>query len=383
MSELADLLELLHGAGSRWKTVRLAMTRWGNSELAGDAMRRYAAQCATGGQSRGTVVTGRGGSGPPTWQTATRAWVDRTGDRSRVETSGDHGDRLTICTGYLWWAYSPESGSISNETELEVGGGGGGDFDWMLEPSSLLPALDFTPMGTTEVAGRQALDVLAVPRPPDPHGGFAAHFAHGADDIVLAVDVERGVVLRAEARLGGELFARFEITDLAFDEDLSDDLFRFVSPDGSPVRSPRSAFSQPEPMSVEEAATRASFTVLVPTLLPEGWILVASYVGPSERPPRKDAVLIRVLEDRHKGPRMQIHQASEPFQDMLEWDVVERGGRRIAIFTSNAPTGAHEAKMEASGTHVRASGNLDQDAFLDIVASLAPAPTDLPPMLDL
>ena len=24
MSELADLLELLHGAGSRWKTVRLA-----------------------------------------------------------------------------------------------------------------------------------------------------------------------------------------------------------------------------------------------------------------------------------------------------------------------------------------------------------------------
>lgn len=381
MGELAELLELLHGAGSRWQTVRLVMRQWGDSERSGVAINRHADRRATVGQSRGTMfAVGRTQQGPSTWEINTRAWVDRSGDRIRVETSGDHGDRLTIRAGRLWWAYAPQSGSISNETEPEVGGGNGGDFDWMLEPATLLPAFDFTPAGMREVAGRHAVNAMAFPR-RDPRAGFGAHFAHGADDLALAVDAERGVVLRAAARIDDEPFALFEITEIAFDEDFPDDLFCFTSPDGSPVRSPRGVFSQPQSMSVEEAARRASFTVVVPTRLPEGWTLDASYVAPSERPARKDSVLIRVLEERHNGPRIRIQQSSEPVQDRLEWEIVERNGRSISVFANSTPGGAYEAKVQISGTHVRVSGDLEREAFLDIVSSLRPAPTELPPML--
>lgn len=383
MTELAELLELLHGAGTRWQRVRLVMRRWGDSERSGVALNRHADRRATVGQSRGTLFAiGSTRQGPSTWETETRAWVDRPADRTHVETSGDHGDRLTIRAGRLWWAYTPQSGSISNETEPEVGGGNGGDFDWMLKPACLLPSLDFTPAGLTEVAGRHAVNSVAVPRPPDPRGGFEAHFAHGADDVRLAVDVERGVILRAEARIDSEPFALFEITEIAFDEDFPDDLFRFASPDGSPVRSPRGMFPHPESMSVEEVARRASFTVLVPTRLPDGWTLDASYVPPSDRPARKDAVTIRVLEERHKSPRLRIQQSSEPLQDMLDWEIIEHNGCSISVFANNTPGGAYEAKVEIRGTHVRVSGDLEQAAFLDIVGSLGPAPTELPPMLD-
>ncbi len=386
MSEVAELLELLHGAGDRWHTVRLVMRRWGHRGRAGDAMRRYADRRAARGRSSGTAFGIWGGEeGPPTWEMVTRAWVDRPGDRKRVETSGPHDDRLTVTTGALWWSYSPQSGALSNELSPEVHGGNGGDFEWMLEPSSLLPALDFalTGSGTTELAGRLALTAVATPRPEDPRRGFATHIIHGADEVFLAVDAERGVVLRSESRIGGEPFTLFEMDEVTFDEELPDERFRFVSPDGSPVRSPRSMFSRPEPMSVEEAARRAHFTVLVPTRLPQGWTLHASYTPPSSRPARPESVTVHAVDAGRRESRVQINQSAVPLRDGLEWEIVEHGGRRISTFVNDAPGSAYEGKVEISGTHVRASGNLDRDAFLDILASLAPGPTALPPFVDL
>jgi hypothetical protein len=215
---------------------------------------------------------------------------------------------------------------------------------------------------------------LAVLRPPDPRAGSGAYFLHGADEVLLAVDIERGVVPRAEARIDGEPFAVFEIADIVFDEELPDELFRFESPDGSPMRSTRGAFTRPEPMSVEEPARRASFTVVVPTLLPRGWIVIASYTSPNARPLRPESVVVQVLEDRHQSPRLTIRQAGEPLSDGLEWEVVEHSGRPISILVYQGPGGGYDAKVEAGGTHVRANGDLEREAFLDITASLAPAP---------
>ena len=45
--------------------------------------------------------------------------------------------------------------------------------------------------------------------------------------MVLAVDAERGVLLSMENRYEGEPFRRLVMTQLAFDEDLHDDLFAF------------------------------------------------------------------------------------------------------------------------------------------------------------
>jgi hypothetical protein len=68
--------------------------------------------------------------------------------------------------------------------------------------------------------------------------------------------------------------------------------------------------------------------------------------------------------------------------DYLDWDPVDHHGRSILIRQSQGHGPTYEAKVEVEGTHVRVSGNIEREAFLDIVASLGPAPTELPPIID-
>jgi hypothetical protein len=169
------------------------------------------------------------------------------------------------------------------------------------------------------------------------------------------------------------------MTEVAFDEAFTDDRFRFVSPDGSPVRSPREMFARPEPVSVEEAARRASFTVLVPALLPQGWTLDAAYSVSSDRPARAESVTVHLRSETPMESRLRIHESAEPIVDDLPWEPAERNGTRILVWQSPGLVGAWEAKLEVEGTHVRVSANIEREALLDIVASLRPAPAQLPP----
>lgn len=380
MSELGDLLDLLYGAGERWSTARLVVRTWGDSELSGEAMRRDAA--ARRAQGASVMVSSRDHGGPSTWEMTTRAWVDRPHDRARTELSRDHGDSLTVRAGRLWWSYSPHSGSMLNESDPDIGGGGAISLDWMLEPSAVISALELTVTGETVVAGRPAVAVVGVPRPADPRHGVGLPLAQGADEVRLAVDRERGVLLRFESRLEARPFSVQEVVELAFEEALDDGLFRFVSPDSSPVRSPRETVSRPKAVSVEEVARRASFTVLVPTRLPRGWRVDVAYSPPAARPPRPESVTLEVRSADRLEPRVRVHQGPAPIPDSLEWEQVERGGVRILVWRhlGPGPGGTYEAKTEIAGTHVRANGDVDRDVLLDIVASLEPAPPALPPM---
>ena len=318
---------------------------------------------------------------PPPWETITRAWIDRTAESSRTESTGPHGELLTVRRGPQWWSYTPHSGSMSNESEPQVQSGGTEQLDVLLDPSPLLAAFDFSLRGRTAVAGRPALEVVALPRPPDFHFGFGPHLGYGADNVVLAVDEERGVVLRSEARLDDRPFAVYEVIEVAFDESFADDVFKFVSPDGSPVRSPREMLGPPQPVSIEEAARRASFTVLTPTRLPRGWRVEALYVPASDRPRSPESVSLQIGTERME-PRVAIHQSAEPLPDDPHWDDIEHDGRRIRFRERAGPGDPYEAKIELHGTHVRASGNVERDTFIDIVASLAPAPRALPPIIE-
>jgi hypothetical protein len=51
-------------------------------------------------------------------------------------------------------------------------------------------------------------------------------FQEGADDYLLSVDAEVGVILRLASRLRGEEFDVFEVLDIAFDEALAEGTFR-------------------------------------------------------------------------------------------------------------------------------------------------------------
>ena len=381
MSDPRGILELLHGSGTAWETARLVVRRWGDSERAGAALRRVAEQH----RSRGTasVVTARGAAGGEIWETVIRVWVDRVGDRRRTELHDARGESLTIRHGSLWWSYHPSSGSMSNESEPDIarGGGGNADVDWLLDPSMMLPAFDLIPIGRSIVAGRAAIEVRAVPRRPDPLLRLGTGMVEGADEVILAVDEDRGVVTRAESRLEGRPFSVTEVLEVSFDETFPPEFFRFASPDGSPIRSPREAFARPEPVSIEEAASRAAFTVLVPTRLPQGWAINASYIPASSRPARAESVTVRITSSSSE-PRVRIHESAEEVRDSPGWEDIEHRGRRIRLLPRQSSDGAYAANVQVEGTNARVSGNVDRAAFVDIVASLAPAPRMLPPVVD-
>ena len=58
------------------------------------------------------------------------------------------------------------------------------------------------------------------------------------------------------------------MTDAAFDEPLSDDLFRLDLLPGE--EGERAGATSPRPVPIEEAARRAGFPVLLPRRVPEG-----------------------------------------------------------------------------------------------------------------
>jgi hypothetical protein len=82
------------------------------------------------------------------------------------------------------------------------------------------------------LAGRDALEVLVRTiswgYPPIIFRGFYA--PEGTTDHLLLVDAEVGVILRAAARLEGREFYVAEVTEVAFDEEFSEETFRLELP---------------------------------------------------------------------------------------------------------------------------------------------------------
>ena len=103
----------------------------------------------------------------------------------------------------------------------------------LVEPASISAALDLGVVERTRMLGREAWAVRARPSEEElrRQPGLLNPLVRGADEVQLVVDAERGVLLRVEAFLGGGPFYRVEMTKVAFDEDIADDVFAFPEDD--------------------------------------------------------------------------------------------------------------------------------------------------------
>jgi hypothetical protein len=157
-----------------------------------------------------------------------RVWVDARRPRAstratwpprryRVEDVG----WLTVCDLPRWWVVDRNSGVVRSWLELGPR---------LNRPDDVAdPWFHFADVrwlkrwrgtavrGTTEVAGRPAVVVAARETMFD--------IAPGSDRKLHAIDLERGVLLRAECFLGDALLAVEEVVEIAFDEDLAAGLF--------------------------------------------------------------------------------------------------------------------------------------------------------------
>ena len=110
----------------------------------------------------------------------------------------------------------------------------------------------------------------------------------GADKVDLAVDAERGALLRSEAFLDGEPFRRLEVTEISFGP-IHAETIELVFPGCGACGRMVSAAQAATP----RAGAAAPFPVLVPDRVPDGWRLVESlFTAGRAQPPIEPQVFV-------------------------------------------------------------------------------------------
>ena len=373
MSELAALLELLYTARDRWRTARATLRDWTHLERSQLAHERYLER--TRGVRGPSVAVGAYGESPGQHPRelafVVHVWLE---GRSRFREEREGQDLTLVSDGERALIYSPQSGVIEHEAVRPTMA------DGLFDPAVLIPVLELTATGDTVVAGRRALVVEATPRlPAQPPIDLVPQ---GCDGVTLAIDAERGVVLRLEARLAGDPVRALEITAVAFDEELSDSVFSFELPAGETIRTAAEAYPTSN-VTLEDAARTAGFTVWSPAQLPDRWRVHVLYRPETERPHLAETVTM-LFSDAESLHYFGIEQAAE---HLLAWRVgdeqaVRADGLELRVIGGDRLPGPPlEVHLERDGTHIRIySDNLDQASLVDLATSLAPAPTELPPV---
>lgn len=277
--------------------------------------------------------------------------------------------------GTKTWIDTPQSGVVEHESQSMRPIG-----DELLDAAAFLPGFDFQIAVATEVAGRPAITVDATPRPRG--AGPVDLFPYGADALSLAVDRERGVLLRFVASSAGEPIRRLEMTEIVFDEPLSDGLF--TVPEGE-VRSAHEAYPV-NYVTLEQAARDVSFQLWAPARLAGRWSLNVIH-RPETTGPRVPESVLLLLHDNESLHNFGIEEAAE---QLLAWRTGEErtvtvDGQELRVIggSERLPGPPLEVHLVRNGTHIRVySNNLDEGALLEIAMALEPAPTEQPPVIE-
>ncbi|HZQ86961.1 MAG TPA: hypothetical protein VFA83_19095 [Acidimicrobiales bacterium] len=259
MSELGDVLALLHRPEPRYRTLHAEGTEWRHSALLHEAFTRSIPP----GAEVATVWRADGREEPETRLEQWRLWEEPP-DRLRAEYAVGDDIATVIFQGPTWWSHSASMGALTNNGAANSSPGKGPG-EVLFRPARLLPMLQLTVTGRSEQLGRPAYNVRGEPRPLDRHRDRELHsLGSGADAYELTVDVERGFLLRTEALMGGQPFRRIEVTGLELDVPLHGDVFTPQAPEGEEFEVPHHDRTVP----LGQVGAEVPFTVFVPAPAP-------------------------------------------------------------------------------------------------------------------
>jgi outer membrane lipoprotein-sorting protein len=394
MTELGELLELLHRSRRGFQTFHGRYRLWRHEKLNAEAF-EAAVEAEKEREGGAVAVLRLGGKEPPssTVEGEWRIWLERP-DKIREEfDSEDFGAPLVVQVGKRWWSFDRWNGAITNEGEEDVGGGAGEQFSGWLEPASVLGLLEFEALGEGEVAGRRTLNARAIRATPGiavDHDAWGLHrLGVDAEQYELALDAERGVILRLEARHRGQPFFIGEARTVEFDQPLAEEIFVFRAPEGEEVR----PFEHEGPafdLPIEEVVERAPFAVFVPARVPRDWEFSAGFMQARERPPMPAlAVLHYRSADGTASVQISEHAAGagDPDDDVFEAEDappvehIERDGLTIEVRGRTSEWSQSVLKTVREGTEISMySDQLSGDFLVDLAVNLVPA-RDQPPRL--
>jgi hypothetical protein len=368
---LGELLELMHGARHRFRTVRAEVLERHHTERHMRAFERRTAERP--GTSLVGFAAGPAAAPLPEWsEHVTRLWWDRP-DRLRLERM----DMVQVRVGERWWSVSETFGAAAGDVRSDVQMGiEHPPFPALFDPAVLLPDLDLEVTGEARLLGRAVLEVRGLPR-GEREDWSEPRVPGGADAHLLTVDAALGVVLRLVSLIDGAPFAVTEVRAVAFDEALPDDTWVVEPPPGEsfgPLTLPRH-----EHVTLDEAQRRAPFTVLVPRRVPVDAEIEITFGPAVDRPPTPAFVSLGYRAPG-RGLDVRISQASAATDHALDLregaERIEDGDRVVWIRDMG---GQLQAMAERDGTRAMLlSQSAPRDMVIDMALSLEPAPGDPP-----
>ena len=165
---------------------------------------------------------GTWGQLPDVIESTTRVWVAHP-YWWRSETTFGADTTILVKDADVFWQREANGDVHSNE-QREHGGWTTVVEERLLDPAPLIGIYRLARQGETMLLGRKAVEVTAIPR----HRDLSHDFGTLADELALAVDSERGILLRAAVTVDGEVLSTYEVTEIAFDEHISPDLFKLL-----------------------------------------------------------------------------------------------------------------------------------------------------------
>jgi outer membrane lipoprotein-sorting protein len=373
LSELGEVLELMHTSEQRWRSLRAAGREWRHSALNLEAFmgiverRRPGSVAVFGGSSKEVEE-------PEEIESTWRLWVEGS-NRVRAEFAVGHGETVTaVVDGRTWWSWSPSTGAVTNEgsENAETGLGPG---TALVHPALILPAIDLEIRGRTTRLDRSVYQVLAIPESDnegEENSGLLHGIGSGAEEYELMVDAERGVLIRTEARLHRRPFLILEMDDVAFDEELPAHTFTLAPPAGEAFETlPRS-----RSLLLEELPGAVSFTILVPERVLEDAqvdVMIESAV-PRHGVPEYADITYHTFPGEGPPTFLALRESAGPMPmpDGTEWQEIEEFKVEEDPHTS-PPT--IRVRVEVQGTHVELSSrDLSLERLLSMARSLVPLP---------
>jgi hypothetical protein len=230
-----ELSGLLFGARERYHSVRATVRHRRRGELATEAINRYVEY----GFRHGILSNFDAPYDVPTYQEygdleeISHLWHERPDRwRQEIDLSDGSGTTYRVADGKgPWWAYSPPDRALYSPTNEPREFSADRALSGLLDPYELrYDELRYRIRGTgsrsfgrgSVAVVRETVEAEAISwdyAPLEP-------FQEGADNYLLSVDAEVGVILQLASRLRGEEFDVFEVLDIAFDEAFAEGTFR-------------------------------------------------------------------------------------------------------------------------------------------------------------
>ena len=223
---------------------------------------------------------------------------------------------------------------------------------------------------TCQVAGRDCLKIRAVQVPGAqlwPHW-----LAWEASEFEFAADVERAALLSIVGQVDGEAVETHEVIEVTFDEEIDDSLFTYQAGAGETVQP---AVPISEHITLEAAAARAPFTVLMPTYVPESQRVQSDAMYHPKRPNSPEECLSMFYRGGETFGHLWINQRlvrDKEWYDELEWDELVVDGLRLEFSDPDPDEGLRILVCEQDGTDVSITADLPRDEMVKIALSLKP-----------